>query len=148
MTATDAPGNGSTGSITSAAAAVTAAPGTAPAAGPTLAASALSAAEGDGSRHSHPRHRVDELLTSPVRLSLVAALSRADEIEFGVLRDRIEVSDSVLSKQLAQLEAAGYVAVRKGYVGKRPRTWLTLSAEGRVALNQHLAALEAIVAGE
>ena len=98
--------------------------------------------------HTHPRHRVDDLLTAPVRLSVVAALSRVDEVEFSFLRDSIEISDSQLSKQVSQLEEAGYVAVRKGHVGKRPRTWLSITEEGRVALQWHLAALRAIVDGD
>lgn len=93
----------------------------------------------------HPRHQVDDLLSAPIRLSVVAALSKVDEVEFGTLRDSIEVSDSVLSKQISQLEAAGYVKVKKGYVGKRPRTWLALTGDGRTALQQHMAALYAIV---
>jgi DNA-binding MarR family transcriptional regulator len=94
---------------------------------------------------THPRHHVDEHLTAPIRLSIIAALSRADEIEFRVLRDRIEISDSALSKQISQLETAEYITVRKGYVGKRPRTWLSITPEGRVALTHHLAALNAII---
>jgi DNA-binding MarR family transcriptional regulator len=39
------------------------------------------------------------------------------------LRDTIEVSDSVFSKHATRLEDAGYVKIRKGYAGKRPRTW-------------------------
>ncbi|WP_213816412.1 transcriptional regulator [Glaciihabitans sp. dw_435] len=96
---------------------------------------------------AHPRHLVDDLLTGPVRLSIVATLAHLDEMEFGALRDTIEVSDSVLSKQITLLEAAGYVEARKGHVGKRPRTWLKLTPEGRVALGRHLAALRAIVDG-
>ena len=96
---------------------------------------------------THPRHRVDDLLTAPIRLSIVAALSRIDDAEFQVLRDSIEVSDSVLSKQVAALEAAGFVSVAKGYVGKRPRTWLAATAEGKAALTAHLAALRAIIDG-
>jgi DNA-binding MarR family transcriptional regulator len=98
--------------------------------------------------HAHPRHRVDEVLTAPVRLSVIAALSRVDEMEFALLRDSIEISDSQMSKQISQLEAAGYVGVRKGHVGKRPRTWLSITPEGRVALQWHLAALRAIVDGD
>jgi DNA-binding MarR family transcriptional regulator len=79
-----------------------------------------------------------------VRFSIVAALAAVDEVEFAHVRDTIEVSDSVLSKQASQLESAGYVKVRKGYVGKRPRTWLSLTAAGRRAYERHVAALEAI----
>lgn len=98
--------------------------------------------------YTHPRHRVDEILTAPIRLSIVAALSRADEIEFRVLRDSIEISDSALSKQISQLEEAGYVKVRKGYLGKRPRTWLSITPDGGAALRFHLDALTAIVDGD
>jgi DNA-binding MarR family transcriptional regulator len=100
--------------------------------------------EADG---RHARHRLDAVIHAPVRFSIVAALARVDEAEFAHVRDTIEVSDSVLSKQATQLEAAGYVKVRKGYVGKRPRTWLSLTSAGRAAYARHLAGLRAI-AGE
>ena len=90
------------------------------------------------------RARLDEVIHSPVRLSVVAALAATEEAEFGAVRDAVEISDSALSKAVTVLEQAGYVTVRKGYVGKRPRTWLTLSATGRAALRDHLAALRAI----
>ena len=37
------------------------------------------------------------------------------------------------------LEDAGYVEVRKGAVGRRPRTWFRLTAKGRQSLEGHLA---------
>ena len=98
----------------------------------------------DASDAEHPRHRLDELLNHPVRLSIVATLAAADEAEFSFLRDVVQVSDSVLSKQVALLERAGYVTVRKGYVGKRPRTWLRLSPLGREVHLRHFAALREI----
>lgn len=55
----------------------------------------------------HARHRLDEAIHAPVRLSLVAALAQVDEAEFAHVRDAIEVSDSPLSKQVAQLETVG-----------------------------------------
>ncbi|MDQ6616913.1 MAG: transcriptional regulator [Actinomycetota bacterium] len=96
---------------------------------------------------NHPRHGLDRNIHQPVPLSIVAALWAAKEIEFGVVRDTVGISDSVLSRQASGLEAIGYVAIRKGYVGKRPRTWLSLTPAGRDALEQHLAALRDVVAG-
>ena len=89
----------------------------------------------------HPRHGLDELIHAPVRFSIMATLSGADRAEFSFVRDTVEISDSALSKQVSALEAAGYVQVKKGYVGKRPRTWLSLSATGRHAYEGHIAAL-------
>ncbi|WP_248492050.1 transcriptional regulator [Tsukamurella sp. PLM1] len=37
--------------------------------------------------------------------------------------------------------------IKKGYVGKRPRTWLSLTAQGRAAFASHLEALRAIAEG-
>jgi DNA-binding MarR family transcriptional regulator len=96
----------------------------------------------------HPRHGLDELIHAPVRLSIVAALASAEKVEFRLLRDTIEVSDSLLSKHLRTLDEAGYVHVEKGSVGRRPRTWLSITATGRAALDGHVAALTRIVAGD
>ena len=96
---------------------------------------------------AHPRHRLDEVIHPPVRFSIVAVLAEADSAVFAFVRDAVEVSDSVLSKQVSTLETAGYVKVRKGYVGKRPRTWLSLTTAGRTAFTAHLAALAAIASG-
>ncbi|MGO4384894.1 winged helix-turn-helix domain-containing protein [Specibacter sp. RAF43] len=90
--------------------------------------------------------RLDDYLSLPVRLSIVAALARVDDAEFAAVREAIEVSDPVLSKQAAILEQAGYLSARKGYVGKRPRTWLSLTDAGREALRRHLEALHALIA--
>lgn len=92
----------------------------------------------------HPRHGLDEVIHAPVRFSIMATLSAVERAEFSFVRDTVEISDSVLSKQVAVLEQAGYVHVTKGYVGKRPRTWLSLTAEGRRAWAAHLAALSEI----
>lgn len=92
----------------------------------------------------HPRHRLDDVIHSPVRLSVVAALSGVEKADFKSLRDSIELSDSTLSKQLTVLEEAGYVEITKDRVGRRPRTWARLTAAGHEALRGHLAALRAI----
>ncbi|MEV4113816.1 transcriptional regulator [Nonomuraea sp. NPDC049695] len=93
---------------------------------------------------SHPRHALVGVIHAPVRFSIMAALAASEKAEFAVLRDVVEVSDSVLSKQAATLEQAGYVRITKGHVGKRPRTWLSLTAEGRRAFAAHVEALRAI----
>jgi DNA-binding MarR family transcriptional regulator len=97
---------------------------------------------------SHPRTRLDGLIHQPVRFSLMAAVAKADELEFRFLRDALGVSDSVLSRQVSTLEEAGYVSVRKGYVGKRPRTWLSLTDPGRKVFEEHVQALRQIVDAE
>ena len=102
----------------------------------------MSAAAAPGPRSGqHPRHGLDEVIHAPIRFSIVAGLADAERAEFSFVRDLVEISDSALSKQVSVLEQAGYVKVKKGYVGKRPRTWLSLSPAGQRAYAAHLAAL-------
>lgn len=84
------------------------------------------------------------LLLDPTRLSIVSLLAATEWAEFGWVRDSVGMSDSALSKQVTTLSKADIVEVRKGYVGKRPRTWLNLSPAGREVLTGHIAALQRI----
>lgn len=90
--------------------------------------------------------KFDELIHAPTRLSLVSLLAATEWAEFRFLRDSAGLSDSALSKQLTALEGAGYIEIRKGFVGKRPRTSARLTSVGRAAFDRHVAALREIVA--
>ncbi|MGC5012724.1 winged helix-turn-helix domain-containing protein [Streptosporangium sp. DT93] len=100
-----------------------------------------------GGAGSHPRHELDDVIHAPVRLSVMAALAVTDRAEFRFLRDTIEVSDSLLSKHVITLEEAGYVRVEKAFVGKRPRTWLALTDEGRRAFHDYVSVLRRLTDG-
>jgi DNA-binding MarR family transcriptional regulator len=50
-----------------------------------------------------------------------------------------------LSRHLTVLEDAGMVQVEKGYEGRRPRTWVRITGQGRAALAAELAALTELV---
>jgi DNA-binding MarR family transcriptional regulator len=89
--------------------------------------------------------RFDELIHAPTRLAIVSLLAASEAADFKFIRDSVGLSDSALSKQLTTLEQAGYVHIRKGFVGKRPRTWARLTTAGRAAFEQHVAALQEIV---
>jgi DNA-binding transcriptional ArsR family regulator len=91
------------------------------------------------------RARFDELIHAPTRLSIVSLLAASQWADFQFIRDSVSLSDSALSKQLATLEQAGYVEMRRGFVGKRPRTSARLTSAGRMAFDQHVAALQEMV---
>jgi DNA-binding transcriptional ArsR family regulator len=90
--------------------------------------------------------KFDELIHAPTRLSIVSLLAATEWADFKFIRDSIRLSDSALSKQLTTLGDAGYVEIRKGFVGKRPRTSARLTSVGRAAFDQHVVALQEIVA--
>jgi DNA-binding MarR family transcriptional regulator len=87
----------------------------------------------------------DETIHNPVRLRTCAMLAGLDFAAFPVLRDELGVSDSVLSKHLATLEAVGYVRLAKATSEGRLRTSVSLTPKGRKAYAAHVAALRSIV---
>tara|TARA_Y100001970_G_scaffold95014_1_gene119774 strand:+ start:697 stop:921 length:225 start_codon:yes stop_codon:yes gene_type:complete len=72
-------------------------------------------------------------------------LASSGELEFSLIRERLDVSDSVLSKHLKSLEDAGYVAVAKKRDFGYRRTWLSLTRSGRVAYTEHAKELREMV---
>ena len=90
--------------------------------------------------------RFDAVVHAPLRLQICALLAAVDSAEFSVVRDELQVSDSVLSKHVKVLDEAGYLRVRKAVVASRQRTWLALTAGGRRALAGHVAELQRLLA--
>jgi DNA-binding transcriptional ArsR family regulator len=88
---------------------------------------------------------IDELLQSRARLAIVAFLAGADEADFVAVRDATRMTDGNASVHLRKLEDAGYVAVRKQFVGRKPQTLYALTETGRKALLAHVAHLEALI---
>jgi len=88
----------------------------------------------------------DDLVHQRSRLSILAILYEAGEVEFGEIRRLTKLSDGNLSRHLQTLEEGKLVRSRKGYLGRRPRTWVTLSAPGRTAFEREIEILRGVVA--
>jgi DNA-binding transcriptional ArsR family regulator len=88
---------------------------------------------------------LDDVLNPAARLQIAAVLARADKAEFAIIRDIVDVSDSVLSKHLSVLSEAGYVSIAKAPRDGRQRTWAALTTKGRCAFHSHVAALQEMV---
>jgi len=90
-------------------------------------------------------NQFNEVIHSPNRLKICAFLAPMGSVEFQILRDTLEVSDSVLSKHIKHLETAGYVSQRKGSANGRKRSWVYLTGEGRRAFRSHVMELERLI---
>ncbi|WP_370240677.1 transcriptional regulator [Aeromicrobium sp.] len=91
---------------------------------------------------------LDPALSAPKRLAAMALLSRASFADFPFLRTQLGVSDSDLSKQMAALEALGYVTISKSGRGRGSVTTFAITKAGRRAYDVHRAALERLLSGE
>ncbi|MEO6367584.1 MAG: transcriptional regulator, partial [Steroidobacteraceae bacterium] len=68
-------------------------------------------------------------------------------LEFGQLKAMLGMTDGNLATHLAALEKAAYVEIAKDFVGKKPRTRVSLTAKGRKALRNHVTFLRAVLEG-
>ena len=90
----------------------------------------------------------DALLHQPLRLKIMAALYAErdrEPVDFPRLKRIVEATDGNLGSHLTTLEAAGYIGVEKDFAGKKPRTRITVSPEGRRAFRAHVAYLRELV---
>jgi len=91
---------------------------------------------------------VNELIHQPTRLKIMAtlnALRGVAKLEFTELRRLLDVTDGNLGTHLVTLENAGYVEIEKTFVGKKPRTRVSLTRAGRRAFEAHVQYLQDII---
>ena len=92
---------------------------------------------------------LDEIIHQPLRLKIMAALNAlpaaAPGLEFSRLKKLTGATDGNLGAHIETLARAGYVAVEKAFVGKKPQTTVTATAAGRGAFARHVAYLREII---
>ena len=94
---------------------------------------------------SHPALAFDEVVHQRTRLGILAVLAEAIEADFTYLRKVLDLTDGNLGRHLEVLDGAGLITVSKGYHGRRPRTRVTITPEGRRALRDELASMQALM---
>jgi len=113
---------------------------------------AASDAEGPEDVVSSPRleaqlnpTELDQLIHGRVRLGIVSALSVNERLSFNELKEILETSDGNLSVHARRLEEGGYLACRKSFEGRIPRTEYRLTARGHQALERYLDHMESLI---
>lgn len=89
--------------------------------------------------------RIDDVIHGRVRLGIMAVLSGVESADFGTLKARLQTTDGNLSVHLRKLEEAGFVAVTKRFVGRKPLTEASMTEPGRKAFVAYLDAMAGLV---
>jgi len=90
----------------------------------------------------------NEIIHQSMRLKIMAALNvlgPGAALEFTTLRGLIGATDGNLGAHLDTLAGAGYVAIEKRFVGRKPQTRIKATAAGRRAFTEHVAYLREII---
>jgi DNA-binding transcriptional ArsR family regulator len=82
-------------------------------------------------------NELDRVIHEPARLTIVALLAGAKELDFVFLQRETGFTKGNLSSHLMKLEAAGYVEIEKAFRGKIPMTLARITAKGRLAFESY-----------
>ncbi|MGC5310877.1 winged helix-turn-helix domain-containing protein [Micromonospora zamorensis] len=93
----------------------------------------------------HPTNGLDDVVHQRVRLGILAITHQARQVEFGFLRTTLQLTAGNLGQHLTVLEKAELIQIEKGYEGKRPRTWVNLTAAGHAALRDEITHLKQLI---
>jgi DNA-binding PadR family transcriptional regulator len=88
---------------------------------------------------------LDPIVHGRLRLALLSLLSGVEEAEFTWLRSKTQATDGNLGAQLLKLEQAGYVALEKKFVLRKPQTLYRITESGRQALTNYIKALRELL---
>ena len=94
---------------------------------------------------AHPTNGLSDVVHQKHRLGILTIAAETKRVEFGYLKDALELTGGNLSRHLTVLVEAGLLDMEKGYDGKRPKTWVAITRAGRQALAAEVAALRALV---
>ena len=86
-----------------------------------------------------------KVFESRVRLGMMSLLVVQEQVDFGQIKENLQLSDGNLASHMAALEKMSYVEVRKQFIGKKPNTTYAITALGRQAFVEHLASLEKLI---
>ena len=92
-------------------------------------------------------NRLNPVIHERARLGIVSALAAREAVAFAELKALLDMTDGNLSVHLRVLEEAGFVAIEKRFVGRKPLTTAQLTRKGRIAFEHYVQVLEEIVKG-
>ena len=87
----------------------------------------------------------DRLIYERVRLGIMSALSVNRSMTFAELKELLQTTDGNLSIHARKLEDAGYVACKKRFSARVPKTEFSLTAKGKRVFARHLEHMEALI---
>jgi DNA-binding HxlR family transcriptional regulator len=87
----------------------------------------------------------DRLIYERIRLGIMSALSVNPSMSFAELKELLKTSDGNLSTHARKLEDAGYIACKKKFAQRVPKTEYSLTAKGKRMFARHLEHMEALI---
>lgn len=85
---------------------------------------------------------IDKVVHEPARMAILSVLDAVAQADFTFLETMLGLSKGNLSSHLTRLEVAGLITVKKSFHGRRQRTTVRITAQGRQSREKHWEQLE------
>ena len=88
---------------------------------------------------------LDDIIHAKIRLAILSILVMDGEADYSLLQEKLKTTDGNLASHLRKVEDAGYLDVKKTFLGRRPKTIYKLTKKGREAFGVYIRKLEDII---
>jgi DNA-binding MarR family transcriptional regulator len=89
--------------------------------------------------------RIDDVIHGRLRLGIMAYLANSEVADFNELKAVLQATQGNLSIHLRKLEEAGYIAIDKSFLNRKPLTRARITAPGRKAFTEYLEAMAKLI---
>ena len=90
---------------------------------------------------------INKAFENRIRLGIMSILMVHDWVDFGELKETLNLTDGNLASHISALEKEEYIQIKKAFIGKRPNTSFQATKAGKQAFQEHLNALESLIKG-
>jgi DNA-binding MarR family transcriptional regulator len=89
--------------------------------------------------------KLDDVIHGRMRLGIMAYLADAEAADFNELKNLLDATQGNLSIHLRKLEDAGYIAIEKSFLNRKPLTRARITDAGRTAFKDYLGAIAKLI---
>lgn len=88
---------------------------------------------------------LNKAFENKIRLGIMSGLVVNEYLDFNSLKELLSVTDGNLASHLKSLEKSGYIVFQKNFLGRKPNTKYSATAEGKKAFVKHIKAIEKLL---
>lgn len=88
---------------------------------------------------------LNKAFDSRIRLGIMSLLMVNEWVDFGTIKEMLDLTDGNLASHITALEKEQYIEIRKIFIGKKPNTSYRATEAGKTAFKEHLDALEKLI---
>ena len=93
----------------------------------------------------HPLAEINQVIHAPARLMVITYLYVVESVDYVFLMHLTGLTWGNLSTHLSKLEEAGYILIKKEFIGKKPHSTVSLTNQGREAFRVYKKSMQQVL---